>query len=493
MKIASRQIERYRLRKELSTEDKQKAGRQTFLAKDAESGESVVIKIIRLEQAIHTADQWVEIKLFERESEILQTLNHSSLPKYKEAFETEIEGVRSFVLVQSYIEANSLETLLQAGKRFSEGDVIDIAEQLLDTLMYLHAQTPLVIHRDIKPSNILIDQNTQNENDSIGNIYLIDFGSIHTDLTKESGTITIVGSYGYIPLEQFSGQAVPASDLYSLGMALIYLITGTHPADMAHVNGRIQLAAYSLEPGFARWLQRMTHLDLSQRFDSAEQASEMLHAKEQDQSSYQSLKPEGSKVVLRRENGRIEIWTDKPGDSSIELGKASTFLICLAVGFYFPSLFIISIILMSAFNLVIGSFLTHLLDGLLAIRWQSVVEIDREKGIRTGARIKGRTAVKWRNQTSRFKDIDLLAYSPGYKFDSYTQGNNTIRQSSGISPELSIHASDISYPVGHAQLSAAECWWLGQELSDFLDLELQTIYPMPIVTVADNSCGGCGC
>ena len=106
------------------------------------------------------------------------------------------------MLVQTYIKAESLETLIQSGKRFSEGEVLSLAEQLLILLDYLHSHSPPVIHRDIKPSNILIS--------SSQNVYLIDFGSVHTDLTKEDGTITIVGSYGYIPLEQFTGQAVPA-------------------------------------------------------------------------------------------------------------------------------------------------------------------------------------------------------------------------------------------------------------------------------------------
>lgn len=498
MKIASRQMERYRLHKELSTEGKRRAGRQTFLAEDTESQESVVVKIIRLEQAIHTADQWVEIKLFERESEILKTLNHSALPKYKNAFETDIEGVRSFVLVQSYLEADSLETLLKSGRRFSEAEVIDIAKQLLTTLIYLHVQTPPVIHRDIKPSNILIDRNHKKEDSSLGSVYLIDFGSIHTDLTKESGTITIVGSYGYIPLEQFAGQAVPASDLYSLGMTLIYLITGTHPADIAHINGKIQLAAYSLQPSFAQWLQSMTHPNLSQRFESAEQAIEMLRPKERDQGSYLHLKPEGTKVVLERERDRIQILTDEPSYCSPELGAGSIAAICAMIIVFFPILFAITIFLTIIFSLAIKSLFNYLLKRSSASKWQSIVQIDRKRGIRTGVCRRDGPTVGWKNQTSSFKALDLLAYSPGYKFNKYNEGNKTIRQSGGeVPPELSVHASDISYSIGHGQLSAAECWWLAQELSDFLGLELQTIYPMPIVTVTvnddNNSSGGCGC
>ena len=64
--------------------------------------------------------------------------------------------MHSFVLVQTCIPAPSLQKVVEAGKLFSEAEVIAIAQKLLSTLSYLHQQLPPVIHRDIKPSNILI-------------------------------------------------------------------------------------------------------------------------------------------------------------------------------------------------------------------------------------------------------------------------------------------------------------------------------------------------
>ncbi|MBE9061038.1 serine/threonine-protein kinase [cf. Phormidesmis sp. LEGE 11477] len=495
MKAAIQKIERYSLQKELSTEERRRAGRQTFLAKDTSTQEPVVVKIIRIDQAVHTADQWVELKLFERESNILQTLDHPTLPRYKDAFETDIEGVRSFVLVQTYLEADSLETLLQSSKRFSEAEVLDIAKQLLTTLSYLHTQTPPVIHRDIKPSNILVGSPRSEADSGFGSIYLIDFGSIHTDLTKESGTITIVGSYGYIPLEQFAGRATSASDLYSLGMTLIHLVTGIHPADIAHINGKIQLPR-SLQPALAQWLEKMTHPDLNRRFDSAQQALIALQAKEHSQSRYHHLKPEDTEIVVERGRDRIQISIKDSECNQSDLARIIIILIWLFVIFFqMPALLFIIILLDRILKRRIESFIIQLFKGLPDCwKWQVVVEIDRKRGIRIGTRRQNQTAVKWQKWASHFTDIDLLAYNPGYKFNSYTQGDQTIRQSGGgVLPELSVHAGELSYPIGLSQLSTAEYWWLGQELSDFIGLELQTIYPMPIVTVADNTCGGCGC
>ncbi len=122
-------------------------------------------------------------------------------------------------LVQSFIEARSLQSWAESGHTFSEAEVKAIATQLLTVLTYLHSRQPPVIHRDIKPSNILLSDRSGNHP---GQIYLVDFGSVQT--ISHPGTITVVGTYGYMPPEQFGGRTT--SDLYSLGATLIYLLDG---------------------------------------------------------------------------------------------------------------------------------------------------------------------------------------------------------------------------------------------------------------------------
>ena len=211
--------DRYRINRQLN----QKAGRRTFLAQDIHSQELVIIKILQFDRVF----QWDDLKLFEREANTLRNLNHPAIPKYLNYFEVNVDNIHGFALVQTYIDAPSLETTIQQGRKFTEAELIELAEKLLLILTYLHEQIPPVIHRDLKPSNILL---TNRSGNSIGNVYLVDFGSVQTVASKDNGTITIVGTYGYIPLEQFGGQTTTASDLYSLGMTLIYLITGVHPA-----------------------------------------------------------------------------------------------------------------------------------------------------------------------------------------------------------------------------------------------------------------------
>ena len=91
-----------------------------------------------------------------------------------------------------------------------------------------------MIHRDIKPSNILLSDRSGH---NAGQVYLVDFGSVQTIV--HSGTKTMVGTYGYMPFEQFGDRCVPASDLYSLGATLIYLATGYPPDQLPQKEGRL--------------------------------------------------------------------------------------------------------------------------------------------------------------------------------------------------------------------------------------------------------------
>jgi serine/threonine protein kinase len=232
---------RYQIKQQLS----HKVSRKTYLAQDSQSQDLVIIKILQFDNLF----RWDDLKLFEREAKTLQNLNHLAIPQYLDYFELDDASFQGFALVQTYIDAPSLEKVIQDGRKFSETDLIELANKLLDILNYLHQQNPPVIHRDLKPSNILI---TNRSGNSVGDVYLVDFGSVQTVASKEQGTITIVGSYGYIPLEQFGGQTTTASDLYSLGMTLIYLITGIHPAELPSVNGRVQFNSDSISKKFTR-------------------------------------------------------------------------------------------------------------------------------------------------------------------------------------------------------------------------------------------------
>ncbi|MBD0364135.1 MAG: hypothetical protein ICV55_15395 [Coleofasciculus sp. C3-bin4] len=98
------------------------------------------------------------------------------------ALATKISPILYIGLVQSYIEARSLQEWIQDGCRFNEAELTAIVKALLDILEYLHRLHPPVIHRDIKPSNVLLRNRSGN---SPGEVYLIDFGSVQTTTQRQ--------------------------------------------------------------------------------------------------------------------------------------------------------------------------------------------------------------------------------------------------------------------------------------------------------------------
>ncbi|MCC3419060.1 MAG: serine/threonine protein kinase [Microcoleus sp. PH2017_01_SCD_O_A] len=251
------------------------AGRQTLLARDLKTQQQVVVKLLSFSSDFN----WEDLKLFQREVETLKSLSHPAIPQYLDSFEIDTPSRKGFALVQTYIEAKSLQEYLSDGRTFSENEVKQLATALLDILGYLHQRQPPVIHRDIKPSNILLKNRSGN---SVGEVYLVDFGAVQTLATQQGKTVTVVGTYGYMPPEQFGGRAVPASDLYGLGATLIALITKQHPADLPQQDLRIEFEQFTeLSPGFSNWLKWMTHPSLERRPASVQIAKEVLEKPQQ--------------------------------------------------------------------------------------------------------------------------------------------------------------------------------------------------------------------
>lgn len=477
--------DRYQICQKLS----HKPGRQTFLAEDIHSQDLVVIKILQFDNFF----QWQDLKLFEREGNILKNLDRPAIPKYLDYFEIDEENVKGFALVQTYIQAMSVETTIEKGRRFSEAEVIEFAEKMLDILIYLHEQIPPVIHRDIKPSNILIDNRSGN---SIGDVYLVDFGSVQTLASKDNGTITIVGSYGYIPLEQFGGQTTTASDLYSLGMTLIYLITGVHPAELPQVNGRVKFSDSDLSSKFSRWLEKMTHPYLEKRFDSAKLAKTALKSKDGSSGDYLHLRPANSQVKLYRDRHKLEIVYQDIEENSQVISCYLSIIIVGLLGYFsgwnFWTYLFYGMFYLPPLLCVLNFFINLFFPNI--DRCHRIASIDLNGSIKTGIlQHEESRKVTWNKQTSLVKAINLLAYNPGYTFDRYLDETGTIikRGEVKIQPKLSIYANHLEYQIGNLNLSQSELWWLGQELSDFLGIELQIIYPTPKVPPEQPSCGGC--
>ncbi len=265
----SRLRDRYQLMQQLGA----RGAKQTWLAEDLNDDSRVTIKMLSFGAGM----DWQDFKLFEREGQTLQALDHERIPRYLDFFQLQTPNLTQYCLVQHYIPGRSLAEVVRAGKRFSQAEVESIAASLLEILIYLHSCSPVVIHRDIKPSNLIQAEETDEQGQPL--IYLIDFGSVQAE-TASGRTATVVGTYGYMPMEQFGGRAVPASDLYALGATLVFLMTGTDPADLPQSNLKPQLGSLvSVDPGFRQWLERLLEPGLDQRFSSAAEALQALQTR----------------------------------------------------------------------------------------------------------------------------------------------------------------------------------------------------------------------
>ena len=281
-------------------------GQRTYRALDRSTGQQVVLKLLQFGPGF----EWEQLKLFQREAQILETLDHPAIPKYLDSFEIDGPDWAGFVLVQTYIEAQSLEEQLTTGRAFSVAEVTQVAEQLLGILAYLHQHSPSIIHRDIKPSNILLRDRTAHH---VGEVYLVDFGSVQNLVATQGGTITVVGTYGYMPPEQFGGRAVPASDLYSLGATVIYLLTGMHPADLPQRELRIEFEPQvPKDRRLQRWLRGMIEPALDKRFSSAGEALKALQSGQALALNIAGGRPAGSRIRLKDQGDRLVIRIPNP-------------------------------------------------------------------------------------------------------------------------------------------------------------------------------------
>jgi len=181
-----------------------------------------------------------------------------------------------FYLVQEYIEGKTLTQVLQEQGLMDENSVKQILISILPVLEYVHSKG--IIHRDIKPDNIILRNSNRKP-------VLIDFGAVketvrtvinsHGNTTKSM----VIGTPGYMPIEQAVGRAVFATDIYSLGLTAIYLLTGKHPQELETNPQTGEIIWESDAPGISDSLQQVLNQainpNIGNRFSTA---SKMLYA-----------------------------------------------------------------------------------------------------------------------------------------------------------------------------------------------------------------------
>ncbi|MEC4814678.1 MAG: YARHG domain-containing protein [Scytonema sp. PMC 1069.18] len=201
---------------------------ETFLAEDTHmpSQRRCVIKQLK---PIHNNSQIYQLvqERFQREAAILEDLggNSDQIPALYAYFQLN----EQFYLVQEYIEGDTLTAKIKQQGLFSESAIRELLISLLPVIEYVHSKR--IVHRDIKPENIILRHRD-------GKPVLIDFGAVRETMgtaINSQGSLTssiVIGTPGYMPSEQAMGRPVYVSDLYSLGMTAIYLLTGKHPHEL---------------------------------------------------------------------------------------------------------------------------------------------------------------------------------------------------------------------------------------------------------------------
>jgi serine/threonine protein kinase len=253
---------------------------RTYLAEDQRRFN----ELCAVKELISTATgalAWEKAKeLFHREAAILYQIEHPQVPKFRERFEQD----QRLFLVEDYVAGQTYRAMLAerqaVGQTFTEAEVLQLIQLLLPVLEHIHSRG--IIHRDISPENIIL-------RDSDAKPVLIDFGVVKELATRlrspESAMPeTTVGKLGYSPSEQMqTGGAYPSSDLYTLAVSAIVLLTGKEPRDLFDEN---QLTWnwqrwVKVSPRFAIVLNRMLNHIPSDRYQSAASVSQALQPLQQ--------------------------------------------------------------------------------------------------------------------------------------------------------------------------------------------------------------------
>jgi serine/threonine-protein kinase len=238
-----------------------------YLAKDRNLGDAPRAVKEMVESHLDPMQHEKAIGDFKRESLLLTSLEHPSIPTIYVYFYD--DKLSRFYLVMKYISGGDLASRLRSALhgRLDEKTVTDWGMQVADVLEYLHSRPKPIIYRDLKPANLMIDGNT-------GRVMLIDFGIARWVTQQEKG-VTAVGTMGYAPPELFSGRVQPASDVYSLGATMFHLLTGADPQDNPLLifdfskNPRPRQIAPSLSTEMEHILMRSVEYKPEDRFRTA--------------------------------------------------------------------------------------------------------------------------------------------------------------------------------------------------------------------------------
>jgi serine/threonine protein kinase len=233
----------------------------------------------------------VALQLFYQEAQQLEALGrHSQIPELLAYFD--IEGQP--YLVQEFIDGQDLQQELNDLGAFDQQKVRDLLGSLLPVLDFLHSGSVPIIHRDLKTANIIRRYRDHQ-------LILVDFGAAkQATQSILAKTGTQIGSVEYSAPEQIKGKPTFASDLFSLGVTCIHLLTQVSPFDLFDINSdtwvwRDYLANNPVDQQLGEVLDKMIANSLPLRYQSAVEVLQALNIEQKSSSSSSSqLEPSQS-------------------------------------------------------------------------------------------------------------------------------------------------------------------------------------------------------
>ncbi|MGL5191997.1 MAG: protein kinase domain-containing protein [Chroococcales cyanobacterium] len=308
---------------------------RTFLAVDEDipSKPFCVIKQFFPPRTVSEAQKAAE--LFQREAVQLDRLGqHPQIPRLLAYFEQD----KHQYLIQEFMEGKNLGEELKQSGAFSEHQIFTFLQQILPLLHFVHSNQ--VIHRDIKPANIIrrppiAGGNFASETRS-DSLLMVGFSAVKSVSNQPTiGNATIIGSPEYTASEQLTGNPTFASDLYSLGVTCIELLTQTSPFNLRHGN-RWEWRQYLSRPvsaALGNILDKLLQDKVSQRYQSAQEVLQDLESLQprawKSVETFASgsrircvaVSPDSQMIASGSEENRIQLWYPGRGQSGEQLGN----------------------------------------------------------------------------------------------------------------------------------------------------------------------------
>ena len=265
-----------------------------------------VTKIVAVKEMVNQArDPLVRstiIRNFEREANILATLDHPSIPRIYDYF---THNECSYLILE-FIHGKNLEVMLKDGI-IPEDKLIRWSIELCDVLHYLHNHKPeTIIFRDLKPSNIMVNHHDH--------VVLIDFGIAKNFESDKKGTM--IGTEGYSPPEQYRGEATPLADIYALGATLHHLLSRRDPRlepPFSFGERPIHLSNPSVSPELEEIIDTAIRYNPEERFPNSLAMKEALVKLAEKKGTFSKIPGEPIQTHRSEENINV-LWTFESSD-----------------------------------------------------------------------------------------------------------------------------------------------------------------------------------